>query len=56
MDNAKKIKTEIEAQGQQVDTELLRQTYVLPNFEKGIYFVFFHFVYFLIFYFILFDA
>lgn len=35
MDNAKKIKNDIEAQGHQVDNEMLRQTYILPNFEKG---------------------
>ena len=56
MDNAKKIKTEIEAQGQQVDTKLLRQTYVLPNFEKGIYFIFFPFIFIFHLFFVLFDV
>ena len=35
MDNAKKIKNDIEAQGHQVDNDVLRQTYILPAFEKG---------------------
>lgn len=35
MDNAKKIKNDIEAQGHQVDNDVLRQTFILPAFEKG---------------------
>lgn len=35
MHNAKKIKDDIIAQGHHVDNETLRQTYILPNFEKG---------------------
>jgi hypothetical protein len=35
MHNAKKIKDDIIAEGHHVDNETLRQTYILPNFEKG---------------------
>jgi hypothetical protein len=36
MHNAKKMKDDIIAEGHHVDNETLRQTYILPNFEKGI--------------------
>jgi hypothetical protein len=36
MHNAKKIKDDILAEGHHVDNETLRQTYILPNFEKGV--------------------
>lgn len=35
MTNAKKIKDDIAAQGHHVDNDTLRQTYILPNFERG---------------------
>ena len=35
MQNAKKIKDDIAAQGHNVDNDTLRQTYILPNFERG---------------------
>jgi hypothetical protein len=35
MQNAKKIKDDIAAQGHQIDNDTLRQKYILPNFERG---------------------